>query len=187
MALIATSLIWVAYATCLALLVVVAGIFVVIYQKPSERSAVVTAVCFLTTFALLATILLVPVDIALVSSTTNRKLGIKKPWATPDEVDSILFQLKIVYYSLYSLDAVLCLLVVPFAYFWYEEEDEVASDEGSQTVTSRLWGAFKYTVGFLVFVVILFLIGFFIPVAKKARDEHRDLDYFRDLLTENRK
>jgi len=186
MALIATSLIWVAYAVCLALLVFTAGIFVFIYQKPSERHFGVTTVCFITVLALLATVLLMPVDIALTSSTVDRKLGRKKDWATPDATDNILFQLKVVYYTLYSLDAVLCLLVVPFTYFWYEEKDEVAAEEGTQTIGARLWGAFKYTIAFLVLVVVLFLVGFFVPVAKRARDEHKDLDYFKDLLTENR-
>ena len=187
MALIETSLIWVTYAICLAILFFVAGIFVFIYQKPSERAASVTIVCFISMFALLATVLLIPVDIALTSSTTARKLGIKKDWATPDAVDNVVYQLKIVYYTLYSLDAVLCLLVIPFTYFWHEEYDELAAEEGTQTIGSRLWGAFKYTIAFVLLVVILFLVGFFVPVAKKARDEHKDLGYFRDLLTENRK
>jgi LMBR1 domain-containing protein 1 len=187
MALIETSLIWVTYAICLAILVLISGIFIFVYQHPGERQPFVTIVCFITTLALLATILLQPVDIALTSSTVNRKLGRKKDWATPDATDSVVYQLTCVYYALYSLDAVLCLLVVPFTYFWYEEYDENAADEGRQSFGKRFWGAFKYTIGFLLLVVILFLVGFFVPVAKKARDEHRDLDYFKDLLTENRK
>jgi LMBR1 domain-containing protein 1 len=186
MALIATSLIWVAYAVCLAILFFVAGIFVFVYQKPHDRGLVVTLVCFTTVLSLLATVLLLPVDVALVSSTTSIKLGAKKDWATPDAVDNILFQLKVVYYTLYSLDAVMCLLVVPFTYFWYEEHDEVAAADGTQTTGSRLWGAFKYTIVFIAICVILFLVGFFIPVAKSARDDHRDLGYFKHLLTENR-
>lgn len=186
MALIQTSLIWVAYAVAVAILFVIASIFVYVYQTPRERSAAVSIVCIFTVLSLLATVLLMPVDIALVSSTTTSKLGRKKDWATPDAVDNILYQLKIVYYTLYSLDALLCLIVVPFTYFWYEEYDEVAADEGTQTVGNRLWGAFKYTIAFLFLVVILFLVGFFIPVAKQAK-EHRDLDFFKDLLAENRK
>lgn len=187
MALIETSLIWVTYAVCLGILFLVAGIFVLVYQKPVERSLGVTVVCFITVFSLLATLLLLPVDIALVSSTTNRRLGRKKDWATPDEIDHIVFQVKVVYYLLYSLDAVLCLLVVPFTYFFYEEYDEVAAEEGSQTIASRIWGAIKYTAGFVALCLILFLVGFFLPVAKQARDEHRDLDFFKDLLLQNRK
>nr|POE94810.1 putative lysosomal cobalamin transporter [Quercus suber] len=185
MALIETSLIWVAYAVCLAILALIAGIFVFVYQKPGERTVGVTVVCFVTVLALLATVLLLPVDIALTSATTSRKLGAKKEWATPDAVDAVIYQLTIVYYTLYSLDAVLCLLIVPFTYFLYEEYDEVAAEDGQQTLASRIWGAFKYTIAFILLVVILFLVGFFIPVAKQARDEHKDLGFFKDLLTEN--
>ncbi|GAM85891.1 hypothetical protein ANO11243_039010 [Dothideomycetidae sp. 11243] len=185
MALIQTSLIWVTYAIAIAILLVIASFFVYLYQKPQDRSAVVTVVCILTTLSLLATVLLMPVDIALVSSTTNRKLGRKKDWATPDAVDDVIFQLKSVYYFLYSLDAVLCLLVVPFTYFWYEEYDEVAAEEGSQTVGSRLWGALKYTLAFVVIVLILFLVGFFIPISQEKRHSNLDLDFFKDLLLKN--
>lgn len=185
MALIETSLIWVAYAVCIAILFFVSAIFVYTYQKPGERTVAVTIICWITVLSLLATVLLMPVDIALVSSTTSRKLGRKKDWATPDKVDETLYTLKIVYYTLYSLDAVLCLLVVPFTYFYYEEYDEVATEEGQQTIGNRLWGAFKWTFAFILFCVILFLVGFFVPVTKKARDDHKDLDYFKDLLTEN--
>lgn len=188
MALIQTSLIWVAYAVAVAILLVIASVFVYIYQTPRDRAASVTTVCIFTVSALLATILLMPVDIALVSSTSLSSQGRKKDWATPDTVENIVFTLKVVYYTLYSLDAVLCLLVVPFTYFWYEEYDEVAADEGTQTVTGRLWGAFKYTIAFLIFCVILFLVGFFVPYAKGARnDHHYDLDFFKRLLAENRK
>lgn len=185
MALIQTSLIWVTYAVAIAILLFIASFFVYVYQTPRERSAAVSIVCIFTVCSLLATVLLMPVDIALVSSTTTSKLGRKKDWATPDAVDDILFQLKIVYYTLYSLDAILCLLVVPFTYFWYEEYDEVASEEGSQTIGTRFWGAFKYTIAFILFCVILFLVGFFVPVAKEGK-KHADLDFFKDLLAENR-
>ncbi|GAB7354688.1 hypothetical protein MBLNU459_g5109t1 [Dothideomycetes sp. NU459] len=184
MALIQTSLIWVTYAVAIAVLLFIASFFVYVYQTPRERSAVVSGVCIFTVISLLATVLLMPVDIALVSSTTSSKLGRKKDWATPDAVDDILYQLKIVYYTLYSLDAILCLLVVPFTYFWHEEYDEVAADEGSQTFASRFWGAFKFTIAFILLIVILFLVGFFVPVAKQGK-QHLDLDFFKDLLAEN--
>jgi LMBR1 domain-containing protein 1 len=187
MALIQTSLIWVAYAAVVALLLAVAAIFVFVYQAPRDRAASVTIVTTLTTCALLATVLLLPVDVALVSATSLSSQGVKKDWATPERVESILHTLKIVYYTLYSLDAVLCLLVIPFTYFYYEEYDEDAAQTGEQTVGQRLWGAFKYSIAFILFVVIIFLVGFFVPFAKQARDDRRlDLDYFRHLLQENR-
>jgi hypothetical protein len=188
MALIQTSLIWVAYAVAIAILLAIASIFVFLYQKPRDRAASVTIVCIFTTLALLATVLLIPVDVALVSSTSRSSQGRKKDWATPEKVDSIVHTLEIVYYTLYSLDALLCLIVVPFTYFWYEEYDEDAAEHGEQTAGQRFWGAFKYTIAFLLFVVALFLVGFFVPFAKQAKDDKRlDLDYFKHLLSENRK
>jgi len=187
MALIQTSLIWVAYAVAIAILLAITSIFVYIYQTPQDRAASVTTVCIFTTTALLATVLLLPVDVALVSSTSLSSQGRKKDWATPDRVDHIVYTLQIVYYTLYSLDAVLCLLVVPFTYFWHEEYDQDAAESGEQTTGRRLWGAFKYTIAFLLFVVILFLVGFFVPYAKNAKqDHHLDLDFFKHLLNENR-
>ncbi len=187
MALIQTTLIWVVYAIVIVLLVAVASIFVYLYQTPRERSVSVTTVCIFTLTALFATVLLLPVDVALVSSTTSSKLGRRKEWASQDRVDNILLTLKIVYYTLYSLDAILCLIVVPFTYFWYEEYDEVATEEGTQTIVKRFWGALKYTLAFIALVIILFLVGFFVPVARDRKGGHLDLDYFKNLLTENRK
>jgi len=186
MALIQTGLIWVAYAVAVAILLIVAVTFIFLYQAPKERAASVTTVCIFTISALLATILLMPVDIALVSSTTSSRDGRKKDWATPDTVENIQYTLKIVYYTLYSLDALLCLLVIPFTYFWFEEYDPDGQEDGTQTFASRLWGAFKYTIFFIALVVMLFLVGFFIPFARKFKDgDHQDLDYFKKLLSEN--
>jgi LMBR1 domain-containing protein 1 len=127
-----------------------------------------------------------PVDIALVSATTSSRYGRKKDWATPDAVESILYTLKIVYYTLYSLDAVLCLLVIPFTYFWFEEGGP-DSDEDAPSIGSKLWGAFKYTIGFILFVVILFLVGYFVPAARGMKNgKDFDLDYFKNLLSQNR-
>ncbi|MCJ1395285.1 hypothetical protein MMC18_008169 [Xylographa bjoerkii] len=185
MALIQVALIWVVYGVVVALLALVAAIFVYVYQSPRERSATVTIVSIFAITALLATVLLLPVDVALVSSTTSSKLGQRKEWATQQKVDDILLTLTIVYYTLFSLDALLCLVVLPFTYFWYEEYDEVASEEGTQTLGKRFWGAFKYTIVFILLVVILFLVGFFVPVARDRSGGHYDLDFFKNLLTEN--
>lgn len=185
MALLQTTLIWVVYAIAIAILIAVASIFIYVYQTPRDRSPSVTLTCIFAITALLATVLLLPVDVALISSTTSSALGRRKDWATQDEVDKITYSLTVVYYLLYSLDAVLCLLVIPFTYFFYEEYDEVASDTGEQTIGRRLWGALKYTVSFVLVVVVLFLVGFFLPVSKDKQGQ--DLDYFKRLLTENRK
>ncbi|KAJ6092009.1 hypothetical protein N7467_003978 [Penicillium canescens] len=183
MALLQTSLIWIVYAVVVVILLAVASVFIYVYQTPRDRSPSVTLTCIISITSLLATVLLLPVDVALVSSTTSSKLGQRKDWATQDVVDRITYSLTIIYYLLYSLDALLCLLVIPFTYFWYEEYDEVATETGEQTVGQRIWGALKYTLSFVAIVVILLLVGFFVPVSQGKSD--MDLDYFRRLLTEN--
>lgn len=185
MALLQTSLIWVVYAIAITILIAVASIFIYVYQTPRDRSPSVTLTCIFAITTLLATVLLLPVDVALVSSTTSSALGRRKDWASQDVVDRITYSLTIVYYLLYSLDAVLCLLVIPFTYFFYEEYDEVATESGEQTIWKRFWSAFKYTICFMAIIVILFLVGFFVPVSKNR--DGQDLDYFKKLLTENRK
>ena len=185
MALIQTAFIWIAYAVAVAIVALIAAIFTYTYQTPRERSALVSTVTIITLTSLLATVLLLPVDIALISSTTSSKLGAKKDWATPEAVHNILLTLKIVYYTLYSLDAVLCLLVVPFTYFFYEEYDDVDAEEGNQTFAERFIGALKYTLIFVVLVVIVFIVGFFVPIARDRKGGHMDLDYFKHLLAEN--
>jgi LMBR1 domain-containing protein 1 len=178
-----SSLIWIVYAVVIAILLGVASIFIYVYKSPRESSRFVVFVCIITITALLATVLLQPVDVALVSSTNSSKLGQRKNWASQEAVDNILTSLKAVYYLLYGLDTIICLLVIPFAYFWYEEYDEVATQEGEQTPGKRIWAAFKYTIGFLVFAILLFLIGIFVPTSSGSE---RDLEYFRRLLMENR-
>jgi LMBR1 domain-containing protein 1 len=185
MALIQTAFIWVAYGVAVAIVVLIASIFTFVYQSPRDRSPLVSAVTILTLTSLLATVLLLPVDIALVSSTTKTKLGVKKDWATPERVESILLSLKVVYYTLYSLDALLCLIVIPFTYFWYEDVDDAEEPHQIKTFGHRFWSAFKYTLIFIVLLVLIFLVGFFLPIVDR-NGAHMDLDYFKRLLTENR-
>ncbi|KAF3929816.1 hypothetical protein AA313_de0204107 [Arthrobotrys entomopaga] len=181
MALLQTSLIWVTGLIALAILIVVSITFVAVYSSPRDRSLFVSVVTVLSLTSLLATVCLLPLDIALVSSTTDNTTGEKKKWADPDTVNNILLSLKVVYYILYSLDAILCVLVIPFAYFWYEEWDI------DSTAGSRIRGAFKYTTGFVCLLLVLFLVGFFVPVAAQRHGgEHYDLDFFKRLLLENR-
>lgn len=183
--LVQTSLIWVTYAVAVAFCLVAAIITTFTWQTPRERSAIVSFVAIISLTSLLATVLLLPVDIALVSSTGLPSRGAKKDWATPERVSDILFTLKVVYYCLYSLDALLCLLVIPFAYFWYEEYDEIEFEEEGRTWKSRFWAAAKYTLFFVALVVVLFLLGFFVPAAGDSSKAHWDLDYYKKLISQN--
>jgi LMBR1 domain-containing protein 1 len=184
MALVQIFLVWAVYAVVVGIVLAVVSVFVHVYQSPRDRFPSVTFTCVIAITSLLATVLLLPVDVALVSSTNSSRLGRRKDWATQDEVDKITYSLTVAYYLLYSLDAVFCLLGIPFAYFWYEEYDEVATETGQQTFGRRFWGALKYTMLLVAIVIILFLVGLFVPVSRNKKG--MDLDYFKKLLTENR-
>ena len=187
--LVQTSLIWVTYAAAIAFCLLVATITTLTWQAPRDRSAVVSTVATISLTALLATVLLLPVDIALVSATGSVKDGGKKDWATPERIEQMLLSLKIVYYCLYSLDALLCLIVIPFAYFWYEEYDEIEFEEEGRTWQSRFVAAAKQTLFFVALVVVLFLLGFFVPApgAKVSRSGSVpwDMDFLGDLVARN--
>lgn len=183
--LVQVSLTWVAYLVVVALCLGAAVITTFTWQTPRERSAVVSIVAIISLTSLLATVLLLPVDIALVSATGSSALGAKKSWATPDRIADILLTLKIIYYTLYSFDALLCLLLIPFAYFWYEEYDEIEFEEEGRTWKSRFWAAAKYTLFFVALVVALFLIGFFVPAAGDKAKGRWDMDYYKRLLAQN--
>lgn len=163
----------------------VASVFVHVYQTPRDRSLSVTLVCIVAIVFLLATVLLLPVDVALVSSMVSSSEGRRKDWATQEVVDSITLSLTLVYYILYSVDILLCLLVIPFAYFWYEEYDEVAAQEGEQSVGQRFWGASKYTLSFVAILIIIFSVGLVVPISKA--NDGGGLDFFKNLIGGNRK
>ncbi|KYK58159.1 hypothetical protein DCS_05172 [Drechmeria coniospora] len=183
--LVQASLIWVTYAIAVGFCLLAATITAFTWQTPRDRSAVVSIVAIVSLTALLATVLLLPVDIALVSATASPSVGAKKPWATPERVGSMLRRLQVVYYSLYSVDALLCLVVIPFAYFWYEEYDEVEVEVEGRTWTSRFLASAKYTLFFVALVVVLFLVGFLIPAAGDDTSAHWNLDYFKGLVAQN--
>ncbi|PHH52300.1 putative lysosomal cobalamin transporter [Ceratocystis fimbriata CBS 114723] len=156
------SLIWLSYGVAVLIALAVSSTTVYTWQAPRDRSLVVSLIAVISIAALLATVLLLPVDIAIISSTTDRTLGSKKKWATPDKITEITDTLQLLYYVLYSLDAALCLFVIPFGYFWYEEYDEIEIEEG-RTISSRVIGAVKSTVGFVMLVVVLLVLGYFLP------------------------
>ena len=76
------------------------------------------------------------------------------------------------------MDALFCLLIIPFSYFWFEEWDE------ESTLGTRVRGALKYSILFLAITVTLLLTGFFIPLSQDLTG-HVDLDYLKHLLSEN--
>lgn len=97
-------------------------------------------------------LLLIPVDIYNVSSGESY-----------DVIEARAQILKYVYYSLYAAILAFMFGFIPFAYFYYEEEDENVS------VAKKALGGCKYTAFLLVIVVVLLVIGLIIFFTDKSK------------------
>lgn len=156
-----TTLIWIQYSAFIGVLFFLIWAFVWIFQKSRDRSTVISIVCTITNLSLIATLLLVPVDVASISLDYFHRVPEAQGALA---LKNLFMQLKLIYFCLLSFDIILCFIILPFTYFWYEEcDDEAAEQQGRQSVLGRLVGTFIYTSGFIVFVVLLLLIGFFLP------------------------
>jgi len=123
-----------------------------INRRYVDRSQATNLTSFVTTTALslaLLTLFLVPVDIYTVSSNTNSEGYQTDPAAT----ESAGHVIQILYYILYSSLLAYAFLIMPFTYFYFEEEDE------DSPRSTRICSALKYTIGFVVVFAVLLALG----------------------------
>ncbi|ELU03583.1 hypothetical protein CAPTEDRAFT_186135 [Capitella teleta] len=105
----------------------------------------------------LLTSALLPVDIFLVSFMKDNT-GHFKEWAKDEAMREFISQgVQYAYFALYLLVVLFVFLILPFAYFFYEEGDE------QTTTRSRFCTAFKYSIVFVLFAAVIFLIGGLVP------------------------
>lgn len=128
------------------------------YQNPQEKEPIVTRVTMLGLTLTLMILALLPLDIYLTSMCSNDATGLSYPWATPEYVAKMLTSLKAVYYGCFILVVLICLFVVPFAYFYFEEQEEIEQLLLSRVDnTTRAWAAFKYTCLFASTIILMFI------------------------------
>ncbi|CEP14813.1 hypothetical protein [Parasitella parasitica] len=147
------------------------------FQNKYESEFFATCTTILALGLVFSTLTLLPVDIFLVSSTIDQAKGLKKGWATADAIETMKLTMSIVYYVCYGLITFFSFLLIPFAYFFYEEIDE------EETISDRIGSAAKYTSFFVVISVLLFAFGLFLKPTTKA--PKIDLDWFKKLLTDS--
>ncbi|KAJ3089376.1 hypothetical protein HK102_006538 [Quaeritorhiza haematococci] len=165
------------FAVVLVATMLFATIFTHHYQDPQEKELLVTVVNILGITVCLCTLAIVPVDVFLVSATTNYTTGLKYAWATNETVSFIVDSLSTAYYAFYGVVAIFLFLIIPYAYFFFEE-----LDEEEQTTKQRHIGAFKYTSFTVMIVAVLMLTGLFLKNRSTASD---DLEWFKKLITDN--
>ncbi|KAK9450056.1 uncharacterized protein V1518DRAFT_415418 [Limtongia smithiae] len=164
------AFVWIAFGVVCGVLALISILFTRLYTKKYERDVFVMIISVFSIAVVLATACLLPVDIAIVSQVK----GIEQTLTASE------LAVQIVYYLLYSMDAFLILILIPFTYFWFEEWDE------ESTTAGRIRGALKYSAIFATIAIILLILGLFIPYGRGVRSGEYDFTYFRQLLTENR-
>ncbi|KAI5295860.1 hypothetical protein KEM55_006020, partial [Ascosphaera atra] len=174
---------WAVYGIVVAFLIAIASGIIHFFQSRRERSRFVIYVCIFTLLCLLATVLLVPADVALVSSTAIR--ASRGETGSIEELNETIFNLKMAYGVLYTVDGMLCFVIIPLAYFWYDEYDEVAWEEGRQTQARRVWSAFKSTANLIFLMAIIMVAGFALELSFVQHRQLPDFLTFWKLLTED--
>lgn len=127
------------------------------YVDKRESSYLTSFVSCATVSVTLLCCFLIPVDIYTVSSD----LDSTGQHTNPDLVKQSAQAVQGLYYSLYIVLLVFAFILLPFTYFYFEEDAEDA------TVASRTCAALKWTAGFVFFFFILLTLGL---VLKKGSD-----------------
>jgi len=118
-------------------------------------------------------VFLIPVDIYAVSSTVDSN---GNALFTREEINTRTEGIKIIYYILYCLVLVFAFMLIPFAYFYYEEDDE------DLTIRQRIWGGCKYTIFLILIIIILFIIGLFLKPGDKPSNNTNAKEWATSLL-----
>jgi len=146
-------------------ILVVSGLLIVNFSHPDDRNVAIfpKLVTLLGLFLASATVLLLPFDVA---NTRGSGGGIR---------------MDIVWQVVFILDAIFLLLLLPFAFFYYESDEDpetsARSDVGNRKIfVGQCGNAFKMTCGliviFLLFLIIMYLFinEAQIPVVRIAQD-----------------
>ncbi|CAN8025178.1 unnamed protein product [Ixodes persulcatus] len=174
---------WIPFAIALGLCVTLSGLYVHHLSHKRERDLLASVAGVLALAASLLSSALLPVDVFLVSFMKDAQGNFKarlhllanesenfaslscpslrSEWAVNGTArESIETTVLTAYYVLYGLLLVLGFLVLPFAYFFSEEKDDVLENSAG----TRACAAFKYTSIFLLVAAVLLTLGAVIPM-----------------------
>ncbi|KAJ4457938.1 putative serine/threonine protein kinase [Paratrimastix pyriformis] len=121
-------------------------------------------------------VFLVPVDTFNVSTMTDPATGMLYPDLSIEGAASRGTVVKIMYYVLYGVLFVFAFGVVPFAYFFYEEGDS------ETTFRQRLRRSLLFTSFFLLFVLIILVVGLFFRPAPDDFSKKSASDWINRLF-----
>jgi len=149
---------WIPFVVVLLLTLVFSWLYINYFKSKYDSDIATTSTAVLALTIALLTTFLVPVDVFLVSFMKNSN-GTFQEWAEDAQVrqsieDTVLYA----YYALYGIMALCIFVILPFVYFYYEERDEIA------TAATKICGALKFTLVFLLVAAVLIIMGSLIPL-----------------------
>ncbi|GAM27047.1 hypothetical protein SAMD00019534_102220 [Acytostelium subglobosum LB1] len=158
---------------------VLLNIFIVKYYSDRHQSETLTTVVTVIALSItLLCVLVIPVDILNVSTMSN---AAGNHTINQHDIDQRNLSIAVTYYILYSLIILFALIIIPFVYFYYEEDDVDVS------IRDRVVGACKYTAFLVVFTVVMLVVGIFIrPGSSKPVGNENVKDWIQtEILSQN--
>jgi len=134
---------WIIFAAVVVGLLLLNFIIVRYYNDRNSAETFPTIVAVLALTITLLCIFLIPVDIYSVSTRQS---------------EDVRNTIKVLYLVMYCTVLSFAFGVIPFACFYYEAYDP----ESESPLLKRIWDGFKYTIGLIVIVIILLVVGIFI-------------------------
>eukprot|EP01133_Synstelium_polycarpum_P013901 gene13901-16401_t len=146
------------------------GIVVAYYSDKHEAEKLTTIVTVLGLTIMMCAVLIIPVDILNVSTMSNKNGTFV---ISQDDIDNRNTSMRIIYYAF-------SLIIIPFAYFFYEENDE------GMPLGPRIFAGCKYTSFLIVFTIVLLVVGAFVRPGTKSIDNQNVKDWIQtEILNQN--
>lgn len=169
---------WIPFVVTVLVTLATSFLYIKYFSSKYESTVITSVTASLALSVALFTTCLVPVDVFLVSFMKNSN-GTFKDWALDPMVrDSLENTILYAYYALYGCMGLFMFFILPFVYFYYEEQDSIA------TTGSKICGALKYTLVFLLVAAILIIVGSFIPLKEAPHTNSTDWEKIEFLIGE---
>ena len=163
---------WILFGFCLVGSLIFSWCYI-LYLRSLRHEEKSTWTNFISVLCLTITIVsagLVPVDVFLVSSMKTSN-GTYEEWAKdPQTRSALMWHVQLAYYALFSLILVLAFLVLPSTFFYFtastldeDEEGEAGEEVEAQSTGKRLCRALKFTSASVLLLLVLIILGIFLP------------------------
>ncbi|EMR11413.1 hypothetical protein PNEG_00436 [Pneumocystis murina B123] len=155
------SVIWAIYISII--LVFFFGLFRWIYQRQNKdkKSMIMIGIIVIIMVHMIGTLSLYPIDIGIV--------WLKEKNIEKDYLKKIVFlerkRFKLCYYIFYGLHIIELFIILPFVYYFYEEWNE------ESTIKTRIFGALRRSLFFLLLFIALFFSGTFMSITEKKNSK----------------